>query len=358
MSSPNCLNYLLLLLCAIIWKSSECGGAVWTKEDEARALRYGQGRISSHATFDLSQDAESQIHQEGRPQGRTHLDSQFDANSLDNSPQIHQFEGRSQEIFHIDPLETQFDINSEKSVSSNREIIHISQLLDEAEMSEGLSEAQEETEMSESSEGLGCISCRFLAKKAENFAKVKRTHKSKYKGRCLSCGLLDPPNHDPGHSEVENRPLSPRFVAATSNLKVGNKPVHSSAQSDGRYRPVNPRFFPAQLSDQVDIQIPNRPVNPRFVNAQLNAQAETKVPNRPVNHKTIRSDNSEHHLGQGERIQNGNVGLDLPHYQVTQQQNPKLEDEEKTKTSFEDGIIPSSVSPRLIIGGLTKHEDM
>merc|ERR1719508_667578 len=278
MSSPNCLNYLLLLLCAIIWKSSECGGAVWTKEDEARALRYGQGRISSHATFDLSQDAESQIHQEGRPQGRIHLDSQVDANSLDNAPQIHQFDGRPQENFHIDPLETQFDGNSEKSVSTNRETIHISQLLDEAEMSEGLSEALEETEMSESSKGLGCISCRFLAKKAENFAKVKRTHKSKYKGRCLSCGLLDPPNHDPGHSEVENRPLSPRFVAATSNLKVGNKPVHSSAQFDVSYRPVNPRFAPAQQSDQV----------------------ETKVPNRPVNHKTILSDNSEHHLGQAE----------------------------------------------------------
>merc|ERR1719508_581981 len=254
MSSPNCLNYLLLLLCAIIWKSSECGGAVWTKEDEARALRYGQGRISSHATSDLFQEAEN--------------------------------------------LETQFDGNSEKSVSSNREIIHISQLLDEAEMSEGLSEALEETEMSESSEGLGCISCRFLAKKAENFAKVKRTHKSKYKGRCLSCGLLDPPNHDPGHSEVENRPLSPRFVAATSNLKVGNKPVHSSAQSNGRYRPVNPRFAPAQLSDQVDTQIPNRPVNPRFVTAHLRDQVETKDPNRPFNHKTILSDNSEHHLGQ------------------------------------------------------------
>merc|ERR1719508_583134 len=292
MSSPNCLNYLLLLLCAIIWKSSECGGAVWTKEDEARALRYGQGRISSHATSDLFQEAEN--------------------------------------------LETQFDGNSEKSVSSNREIIHISQLLDEAEMSEGLSEALEETEMSESSEGLGCISCRFLAKKAENFAKVKRTHKSKYKGRCLSCGLLDPPNHDPGHSGLENRPVSPRFVDATSNLKVGNKPVHSSAQFDVSYRPVNPRFAPAQQSDQV----------------------ETKVPNRPVNHKTILSDNSEHHLGQAEHIQNGNVGLDLPQYQVTQQQNPKLEDEVKTKTSFEDGIIPSSVSPRLIIGGLTKHEDM
>merc|ERR1719186_2563589 len=103
------LKCLSLLGCALVLVNPSCYGAVWTEEDEARALQQGQGRVS-HATPGSSLNTpdaqEGRAREQGRDdvRGRQQSQGRFTQGSRDFGPQLVKLRPKEESISQFDRL--------------------------------------------------------------------------------------------------------------------------------------------------------------------------------------------------------------------------------------------------------------